>query len=144
VRRVQRVLRRVMRRPLRLGALAVAILGAPWAGRVIRSWPHRVAVDGGSMAPALRPGDWLLVDPSAYREAGPAVGDIVVAPDPREPARLLVKRVGHVSMDGSLELRGDAPDASTDSRAFGPLPASAVTGRAWARYWPLGRVGLLH
>jgi nickel-type superoxide dismutase maturation protease len=132
-----------MRRPLRLGALALAILGAPWVGRVIRSWPHRVAVEGRSMAPALRPGDWLLVDPLAYQEAGPAVGDIVVAPDPREPTRLLVKRVGGIAADGSLELRGDAPDASTDSRTFGLLPAAAVTGRAWARYWPLRRVGLL-
>ena len=132
-----------MRRPLRVGALALAILGAPWVGRVIRSWPHRVAVEGGSMSPTLRPGDWLLVDPSAYRETGPAVADIVVAPDPREPARLLVKRVGGIAADGSLELRGDSPDASTNSRAFGPLPASAVTGRAWARYWPLSRIGLL-
>ncbi len=132
-----------MRRPLRLGALAVAILGAPWAGRIVRSWPHRVAVDGRSMVPTLSPGDWLLVDPLAYRDRGPAVGDIVVAPDPREPGRLLVKRVGGVATDGSLELRGDAPDASTDSRAFGPLPPSAVTGRAWARYWPLTRMGRL-
>jgi len=96
------------------------------------------------MVPTLSPGDWLLVDPLAYRDAGPAVGDIVVAPDPREPTRLLVKRVGGVIADGSLELRGDSPDASTDSRTFGLLPASAVTGRAWARYWPLRRVGLLH
>ena len=95
------------------------------------------------MAPSLRPGDWLLVDPLAYRDTGPAVGDIVVAPDPREPGRLLVKRVGGVTADGTVELRGDAPDASTDSRTFGPLPASAVTGRAWARYWPLRRAGLL-
>lgn len=132
-----------MRRPLRVGAVALAILGAPWVGRVIRSWPHRVAVEGRSMVPTLSPGDWLLVDPLAYRDRGPAVGDIVVAPDPREPARLLVKRVGRASSDGSLELHGDSPDASTDSRAFGPLPASAVTGRAWARYWPLRRIGLL-
>lgn len=136
-------MRRVRRRALRVGALALALLGAPWVGRVVRSWPHRVAVEGHSMAPALHPGDWLLVDPLAYRDAGPAVGDIVVAPDPREPARLVVKRVGDVTGDGSLELRGDSPDASTDSRAFGPLPASAVTGRAWARYWPLGRIGRL-
>lgn len=144
MRPVRRVLRGAMRRPLRLGALALVILGAPWVGRVIRSWPHRVAVEGRSMAPALRPGDWLLVDPSAYRETGPAVGDIVVAPDPREPARLMVKRVGGIAADGSLELRGDSPDASTDSRDFGPLPLAAVQGRAWARYWPPRRVGLLH
>jgi len=134
----------LVRRALRLGALGLAILAlAPWLGRVMRSWPHRVAVEGRSMAPTLRPGEWLLVDPLAYRETAPVAGHIVVAPDPREPGRLLVKRVGGVAVDGSLELRGDAPDASTDSRTFGPLPAAAVTGRAWARYWPLRRVGLL-
>ncbi len=134
-----------MRRSLRLGVLALAIVGlVPWIERVLRSWPHRVAVEGRSMAPTLVPGEWLLVDPVAYRETGPAVGDLVVAPDPREPARLLVKRVRGVTVDGALELRGDAPDVSTDSRTFGPLPVSAVTGRAWARYWPLSRVGLLH
>jgi nickel-type superoxide dismutase maturation protease len=143
MRLVRRAVRRSARRSLRVGAVALAILGAPWLGRVIRSWPHRVAVEGLSMAPTLRPGEWLLVDPLAYRDAAPAVGDIVVAPDPREPDRLLVKRVATVAADGSLELRGDAPDASTDSRTFGPLPSSAVTGRAWARYWPLRRVSLL-
>jgi len=140
---MRRALRRALGRPLRLGVLALAILGAPWVGRVIRSWPHRVAVEGRSMAPTLGAGDWLLVDPAAYRDHRPAVGDIVVAPDPREPARLLVKRVAVVGADGSVELRGDALDASTDSRAFGPLPSEAVMGRAWARYWPPRRVGLL-
>ncbi len=93
------------------------------------------------MGPALKPGDWLLVDPLAYRERAPSVGDVVVAVDPRDPGRLLVKRVHRLTDDGHLELRGDAPDASTDSRTFGPLPASAVLGRAWARYWPLARLG---
>ena len=95
------------------------------------------------MAPTLGAGDWLLVDPAAYRDHGPAVGDIVVAPDLREPTRLLVKRVAVVGADGSVELRGDAPDASTDSRTFGLLPAAVLQGRAWARYWPPRRVGLL-
>lgn len=93
------------------------------------------------MGPTLRPGDWLLVDPLAYRGGPPAVGDIVVAADPRDAARLLIKRVRGISADGRLDLRGDAPDASTDSRTFGPLAASAVRGRAWARYWPISRLG---
>jgi nickel-type superoxide dismutase maturation protease len=125
-----------------LAAMVIATASvAPGLARVIRSWPHRVAVTGPSMWPALRPGDWLLVDPVAYRDALPAVGDLVVAADPRHASRLLIKRVRSISADGRLDLRGDAPDASTDSRTFGLLPASAVLGRAWIRYWPPARVG---
>ena len=133
---------RRVRRARGLAALAVATISvAPWLARLIRSWPHRVAVEGTSMRPALRPGDWLLVDPLAYRDGVPVVGDVVVAADPRDPGRLLIKRVHQLAPDGGLELRGDAPEASTDSRTFGPLPASAVLGRAWARYRPISRLG---
>ncbi|MFI5262429.1 MAG: nickel-type superoxide dismutase maturation protease [Candidatus Limnocylindrales bacterium] len=106
-----------------------------------RSWRHRVAVEGGSMMPGLAPGDWVLVDPAAYRRHRPQPGHVVVLPDPREPRRVLVKRVTQVLGDGRLEVRGDAPAASTDSRTFGPVAETTVEGRAWARYWPLARVG---
>lgn len=108
---------------------------------VVRSWRHRVAVEGGSMMPGLAPGDWLLVDPAAYRRHPPRPGHVVVLTDPREPRRVLVKRVARVLGDGRLEVSGDAPHASTDSRTFGPVAANVVEGRAWARYWPPARVG---
>jgi len=94
------------------------------------------------MRPILEPGDWLLADPDAYAVAPPGVGDLVLVPDPRLPERLLVKRVAEVH-DGGRELfvTGDAPDASTDSRAFGSVSTSMVQGRPWFCYWPLGRVG---
>ena len=31
---------------------------------------------------------------------------------------------------------GDNPARSTDSRAFGPVPADRIIGRAWLRIWP--------
>ena len=74
------------------------------------------------MEPALEPGDWLLVDPEGYAERPPAPGELVLAPDPREPARLLIKRVASIDHDGRLELLGDALEASTDSRVFGTVP----------------------
>jgi signal peptidase I len=58
--------------------------------RLLRSWHARVAVEGDSMRPTLEPGDWLLVDPLAYGRSPPAVGDLVLVPDPRMPARLRV------------------------------------------------------
>ena len=36
-------------------------------------------------------------------------------------------------------LLGDAPDYSTDSRSFGPVPRSAIVGRAWLVYRPVSR-----
>ncbi|MEA2025501.1 MAG: nickel-type superoxide dismutase maturation protease [Chloroflexota bacterium] len=109
-------------------------------GRLFRSWGARVAVEGRSMAPTLLPGDWLLADPDAYRDSPPRVGDLVLVPDPRDPSRLLVKRVAEV-VDGTLSVAGDSPGESTDSRAFGPVEASVVEGRPWFRYWPLHRWG---
>ncbi len=48
------------------------------------------------MVPTLRSGDRLLVDPSAYRDRRPAVGEIIVLSDPEMASRWLVKRVAGV------------------------------------------------
>ena len=93
-----------------------------------------------SMLPTLRPGDRLLVDPRAYRERPPRVGDIVVLVDPEEPSRWLVKRVARVDdPEGSIEVRGDAAETARDSRRFGPVPARSVVGRVYRRYFPADR-----
>jgi nickel-type superoxide dismutase maturation protease len=102
-----------------------------------------VDVAGQSMQPALEPGDWLLVDPDAYAIDSPRPGELVLAPDPRDPDRLLIKRVGGVGPDGALELLGDSPDQSTDSRVFGTVQTAVVRGRPWFRYWPPRRIGRL-
>lgn len=102
---------------------------------------RRFAISGASMQPALEPGDWVLVDEKAYRRRLPRTGHIVVAADPRDPERHLVKRVAGVDLHRQVQLAGDNPDESTDSRHFGPVPASTVRGRVRWRYWPPGRVG---
>ncbi|MFV2063889.1 MAG: nickel-type superoxide dismutase maturation protease [Chloroflexota bacterium] len=109
--------------------------------RLLRSWRARATVVGDSMEPTLRAGEWLLVDPDGYSRRMPVAGDLVLAADPRVPARLLIKRVAQVDPDGWLRLAGDAPDASTDSRTFGSVDPATVEGRPWFRYWPLRRWG---
>lgn len=112
--------------------------------RLLRSLGVRHDVVGGSMRPTLEPGDWLLTDPVAYVKAPPVTGDLVLVPDPREPSRLLVKRVAEVYEGGEeLWLVGDAPDASADSDTFGPVRTATVEGRPWFRYRPLRRIGRL-
>jgi signal peptidase I len=101
-----------------------------------------VEVRGRSMAPTLLPGDRLLVVRTHH---APRTGDVVLAPDPLEPRRELVKRVAGVG-PGGVELRGDNVAASTDAR----VAPDRVRWRAVIRYWPpnratarLGRPGTL-
>jgi nickel-type superoxide dismutase maturation protease len=108
---------------------------------IARSWEARVAIEGPSMEPTVREGDWVLVDPDGYARRPPAAGDLVLAPDPREDDRLLIKRVASVDPDGRFLLAGDDPEHSTDSRVFGSVDPAAVVGRPWFRYWPPERVG---
>lgn len=96
-----------------------------------------VTVRGTSMAPTLLPGERLLV---VRGVRPPRVGEVVLATDPREPGRELVKRVVDVR-GGQVTLRGDSPAASTDSRAFGTLPEDATRWRVLLRYWPPLRIG---
>jgi nickel-type superoxide dismutase maturation protease len=123
---------------LALGSLAAAAAAAAAAGR----WLDIVTVSGRSMAPTLLAGDRLLVEAFSYRRRPPRAGEIVLATDPRRPSRELVKRIGGVDpSSGSAELVGDAPDASADSRSFGPVDLVDVRWRAAFRVWPPGRIG---
>jgi nickel-type superoxide dismutase maturation protease len=96
-----------------------------------------VEVRGRSMAPTLLPADRLLVARLPWR-----VGDVVLAADPRDPTRELIKRVAAIHHVG-VTLRGDNSAASTDARSFGTLPPGAIRWRVVGRYWPIGRMGML-
>jgi len=107
-----------------------------------RRWLDVVEVHGASMAPSLLPGDRLLVESRSYQGRPPRPGEVVLAADPRTPDRELIKRVATVDEGAGLaDLRGDAPDASTDSRDFGAVPLRAIRWRAVFRYWPPQRAG---
>jgi len=118
--------------------MAAAIIGVAFAAsRRFR----RFEISGNSMIPTLHPGDWVLVDQRAFRARIPKPGQLVVARDPRKPARHLIKRVASVDLHGGIQIEGDNPAESTDSRDFGPIRAASVEGRVRWRYWPLGRMG---
>jgi signal peptidase I len=133
-------------RPWGLPKLPVA-----WRRAHLGIW--RVAVAEESMAPALVTGDWLLLDPTTAR--WPRRGSIVVFHEP-DSGILAIKRVAagpgdrvrivagilHLGPDEAW-LLGDSGALSVDSRRYGPVPLEALVGRAWFRYGPSKRVGLI-
>lgn len=109
-----------------------------------------MVVLGKSMLPTFEEGDRVLaLAPRLTRPLSPRrrrlrTGDVVVIADPRQPGRsgvgpAFLKRVCAAYADG-IEVRGDNPEASTDSRHFGPVPWEAVLGIVVYRYFPPGRV----
>ncbi len=110
------------------------------------------------MAPAIEPGDWLLIDPTTVR--WPRRGSVVVFREP-DGGSIAVKRVAAGPGDrvafaqGYLELADDEAwlvsdadrDATAargfgdpiDSQVYGPVPLELLVGRAWFRYAPLRR-----
>ena len=127
---------------LRKAFLAAAVAGVAvwWRGR-----PFRVAVQGGSMEPALQAGDCLV----AFRPGRIRRGDLVVLEHPQRPGFEVVKRVEALPGErfgdrilGPEEywLVGDQPAASTDSRTFGPVGRPAIRGVVKLRYWPPSRL----
>ena len=85
-------------------------------------------MQGPSMVPTLRPGDWLLVCPGARIRPG----DIVVARFRSRPELLVVKRA--VSpRDGGWLVASDNPFAA------GPTGVTDVDARVLLRCWPLRR-----
>jgi signal peptidase I len=112
------------------------------------------------MEPAIREGDWLLIDPTTVR--WPRRGSVVAFHQP-DTGDLAVKRVGGTPGDripfreGYLELAddeawliADANESTTagagygapiDSDRFGPVPVELLVGRVWFRYAPVRRLG---
>ena len=93
----------------------------------------RIAVAGHSMLPALRDGEFLLFTSLI----APRRGDVVVAKDPRDERRWVVKRVREARAD-AFDLGGDL-----DGHDVGWVPRAALLGRVVFRYWPPSRAGFL-
>ncbi len=139
-----------MRRLLVLGLVSAMAMA-------LRQRCSTFEVQGWSMAPALLPGDYLLILRLPGAAGWPRRGWMVVARRPERPDLTIVKRVASVEGEAAARgagrgeptagagifLVGDNAAASTDSREFGPAPRSAIVGVVWARYRPLRRLSLL-
>lgn len=68
------------------------------------------------------------------------VGGEPLAEDYTEGTEVMEKPVGGVVPDDHLLVLGDNRDHSEDSRDWGPIPLSALVGRATYVVWPIGRI----
>jgi len=82
----------------------------------------RVTIVGPSMEPALCHGEEWLATRGRVRP-----GRVVVFWEPGRPHLRAVKRVTK-SIGDQWWVEGDNPAASRDSRHYGPIPRSAITG----------------
>ena len=53
----------------------------------------RIRVDGFSMEPTLRNGEFVIVNKLAYKLGSPSIGDVIVFHYPRDPSQEYIKRV---------------------------------------------------
>lgn len=86
-------------------------------------------VEGDSMMPTVRSGDVVLIRPTADY----SVGDIVLSNHPYKTSVKLLKRISQIDADGAVQLVGDNPAESTDSRAFGAVSLELVMGKVVGR-----------
>ena len=110
-----------------------------------------MVVRSGSMTPAIRTGDVVVVKPIAPTEA--AIGDIVTFKDPAGSDRLLVHRVRAISRSGDeveVITKGDANSTQESWKvaAGGTIGTVAyrVPALGFAVGWigsPAGRIGLV-
>ncbi|MEA2255919.1 MAG: signal peptidase [Solirubrobacteraceae bacterium] len=118
------------RRRRTLTVIAVLVVGAVLALRMFVAEPF--GIPSSSMEPTLKPGDSVLVDKLAYRDATPRRGDLVVFHEPRT-GDVMLKRaiaVGGDTVgieDGVLVVNGRRPvepyadPRAIDSVYFGPV-----------------------
>lgn len=147
---------------LRFAVIAAAIV-IPF--RIFIAQPFLVS--GDSMFPTFKNNNYLIVDELSYRFRAPSRGDVIIFRSPVEPSKYLIKRIvglpgetvnfalpegllGNKPFSSSVTLSGDEyfvegdnREASFDSRYWGPLSRSRITGRALVRLWPLASLGFL-
>lgn len=139
------------------GQLARALLVGALAALYVRAFVAAAAVvPTASMTPAIAAGDRVLVDRLIYARGlppeiewllpvrEPRVGDVVWLRTSAAAEGALVKRVAAVAGEpfagsavppGRLAVLGDRREDSLDSRALGPLPREAASGRVCLVLW---------
>ena len=98
-----------------------------------------MVVDGDSMAPTYKAGDWLIGRWAKYKLTGVhriKVGNVIVIEREEQPGIFYVKRVTQTRASGghmpTIFVSSDNP-AGTDSRQWGWLPITSVRAKILLR-----------
>jgi signal peptidase I len=111
--------------------------GIPFIKRVIGLPGDTVSLENGRVF-VTRPGQSPVRIEEPYvvtEEDGSTAATL-----PRDPSGLDTE---WVVPEGSYFVMGDNRPHSQDSRAFGPIEEDLILGRAWLRYFPLERIGII-
>jgi signal peptidase I len=103
--------------------------GVPFIKRVIGLPGDKVELRSGK----VYVNDTQLDEPYIFEQNG--------VPQTTEPA--IGGQNEWIVPSNELLVMGDHRQDSADSRTFGPIEISHVIGRAWLRYWPFDRFGVL-
>ena len=157
----------ILRTIVGLLVMVALVFGLSWALRTFVFQAYEIP--SGSMEETIMTGDMVFSEKVSYYLRDVQPGDIVTFQDPEIPGRVLIKRViavggqtvdlvdGKVVVDGvaldepytqgkasePLWVMGDNRTNSQDSRYFGAIKESSVTGHAVLVYWPLQNFGAL-
>ena len=87
-----------------------------------------VLVEGTSMLPTYKAGDWLMAKWHRFQRSL-RVGSVVVIEREEQPGIFYIKRISEISPDGHRYfLLADNPDGN-DSRTWGWLPADSIKAK---------------
>ncbi len=112
------------------------VQGIPFIKRIIGMPGDTVSLENGRVF-ITRPGESpvRIEEPYVVKEADSSTAPTIC---PREdcPQSWIVG-------DEEFFVMGDNRPSSQDSRVFGPIDEDTILGRAWLRYFPLERIGLI-
>ncbi len=87
-----------------------------------------IKITGDSMSPLFLDEDILTVDPNAYLNVKPSIGDIILFEHPYIKNHPLVKKIIKIE-ENAYYVQGVNTDYSTDSRHFGAIKFEKILGK---------------
>jgi len=90
------------------------------------------------------PGDRVMISEGRVYVNGYVLPEIYLPPEyTTAPGQFLQQGLEYIVPPGSVFAMGDNRDHSSDSRDWGPVPDQNIIGRAFFRYWPANKVGVI-
>ena len=90
------------------------------------------------------PGDRVMVTGGKAYVNGKSLPETYLPPEyTTSPGQFLQNGVEYTVPVGAVFVMGDNRDHSSDSRDWGPVPDQNIIGRAFFRYWPANKAGII-